>query len=629
MHMVKGQLGMVAAVVAILLTIGVYLVVSRDGEGKAETLARVRTIRAFHAVRAVLGKDGDTAKAVAQHHARLATAYFTAAEKFEAAAAAEIDRAAEGLGEGWSPDFVGVVSTKRVVVWSRLSAAVTKEGVDPGFVTNRLFAAGFADAVFSGKGPASVGDLPWATELSAPLKGVAVPLFGAERAVVGVVILAWKGRNDDRELRARGEQFRDKLDVLNLLGPRPKLEADLTAMLTATIPEVARKTYGVRTAFVGLLDPQGVLIQRNDRARLFVGQPLVPRSLALQTTRAQRVATSENWLKSAIQDVKAAAERGEELRPEILRVGFAPVTTDRGRFAGVLVVAWELGDVHVSRMRTLSGAQVVYLYRGSLCTSTIKRVAMSVLSSVPRSDLGPGEWKAPALGSLDVQGGRYIAAAAVMPGAGSDAFTFVVMSSLDAARMPFRYAQIMLLILGLCMIVGFLVVGWLLRRYFILPISELERGVGDIVAGNTEHTFGVPSRETEGLAYSLNVLMSQVLGRPEPGDEEEEEGGDGAAASAMRFALGPLPDRPYRPGDSQLIPRLDETRDAHFERLFSAYLEAMQQLGEETSGFDLKTFRNKLEVNERMICARLKCSEVRFALVLGEEGVVFNPYPVA
>ena len=54
-------------------------------------------------------------------------------------------------------------------------------------------------------------------------------------------------------------------------------------------------------------------------------------------------------------------------------------------------------------------------------------------------------------------------------------------------------------------------------------LDELENGVANIVAGNMEYTFGVPSSETEGLAYSLNVLMAQLLGRPEPGEEEDEE----------------------------------------------------------------------------------------------------------
>ena len=136
------------------------------------------------------------------------------------------------------------------------------------------------------------------------------------------------------------------------------------------------------------------------------------------------------------------------------------------------------------------------------------------------------------------------------------------------------------------------------------------------------------SRETEGLAYSLNVLMAQLLGRPEPGEEDEEEG-ENSGGPQMRFSLGPLPDRAYRPGDSQLIPRLDEAKDAYYQRIFKEYVAAMQQLGEETTGFELAGFRRKLEVNERMICARLKCSEVRFSVVAGEEDVVLQPYPVA
>ena len=183
--MVKGQLGILAAVAAILLTTGTYLLVSSDGNQSAEVKAKERTTRAFLAVRAVLGKDGDTAKAVAQHYARLATAYFGAAQKYEAVAAAEFAKAAEGMEEGWAPDFVGFVNTKRVVAWSRLSSAAAKTGTPPGFATNRLFEAKFADPVFTGSDTrALVGDLPWSDSLAGPLKGVVVPLLGAEKICV-------------------------------------------------------------------------------------------------------------------------------------------------------------------------------------------------------------------------------------------------------------------------------------------------------------------------------------------------------------------------------------------------------------------------------------------------------------
>ncbi|MDY0000570.1 MAG: MXAN_5187 C-terminal domain-containing protein [Polyangia bacterium] len=626
--MVKGQHGIVAAVLAIALTVAAYLLVSRDSDRKAGDEAKARTQRGVHIVSALLGKEADTAKAVAQHFAGRAVGFFTASEKYEATVAAEVARAADGLGEAGAPDFAGMVSTARVVVWSRMGTAIAKAGTTPGYATNRLFEARFADPVFSGKLPFTVGELPWAEGLAAPTRCVAVPLLGEGKKVVGVVILAWKGKSDERELRTLGEQFRDKLDVLAILETRTRLEAVLSATFSDQLPEEISRLYGVRASFVGLLDAQGVLLQRNDRSRLFVGQPLVPGSLALQTARAQRMATSELWLKASVHYVKPSSDRGEDLRPEILRVGFAPVNTDRGRFAGLLVLAWELGDVHASDTRRLSGAHVAYLHGANLCTSTIKQAVASKLAALPRAKSAIGDPGDLPLGKLEIRGEQYVAASVVMPGAGSDAYVFVVLASMDDRRAAFGYARALVLILGLCMAITFILVGWLLRRHFILPISELERGVGDIVAGNTEYKFGVASRETEGLAYSLNVLMAQVLGRPEPGDEVEGEGEE-ASESAMQFALGPLPDRPYRPGDSQLIPRLDESRDAHIERIFKDYMAAMQQLGEDTSGFSIKTFRSKLEVNERMICARLKCSEVRFSVVLADDGVVLNPYPVA
>lgn len=629
MQMLKGQLGIVAAVAALAVTAGAFFLVNRDGRGKAEDAARQRTESAFHAVHTVLAAGGDTAKAVAQQYTGQVSRFFAAAGKYQVDTATELAKASSGMEEGWSPDVIGVVNSRRVVVWSRIMPEAIKPGVTPSHLTHRLLDADYADPVLRGRAPSAVGKFPWPDVLAAPAKAVVVPLLGANRAAVGALVLVWKGREDERELKEKAELFRDKVDVVRMLLPRSKMEDDLAAMLSDELPDDIHKAHGVRPAFVGLLDQQGVLIQRNDRLRLFVGQAFAPDSLALQTTRAQRIATTEAWLKSAILDVRTAVDRGGAVRPEIVRVGFAPVVGKDGAAQGVLVVAWELGDVHASQMASLSGAQVAYLHGSSLSTSTLRNVDSARLAAVPRSGFDPGEWKAPRLHVVQGRSERYIAAAAPIPGAGRGEFAFVVLSSVDKRHASFGFALMIIVGLGALMVLGFLVVGWLLRRYFILPIAELERGVADIVAGNMEHTFGVPSRETEGLAYSLNVLMAQLLGRPEPGDEEEEEGGESVGAARMGFALGPLPDRPYRPGDSQLIPRLDENREAYFRRIFTEYVELMQTLGEDTSGFELQTLRGKLELNERMICARLNCSEVRFSVVKGEEGVVLQPYPVA
>jgi hypothetical protein len=153
--------------------------------------------------------------------------------------------------------------------------------------------------------------------------------------------------------------------------------------------------------------------------------------------------------------------------------------------------------------------------------------------------------------------------------------------------------------------------------------------VADLVAGNLEYQFGVPSAETEGPAFSLNDLLAQFLGRTAPDEEGEEGGGEGESeAGRITFSLGPLPDRAYRRGDSGMIPRLDEPRDTYFARIFDDYKAAMQNQGADTSAMQLAAFRIKLEVNERLICNRLKCQEVRFTVQSRDEGVVLQPYPV-
>jgi len=385
---------------------------------------------------------------------------------------------------------------------------------------------------------------------------------------------------------------------------------------------------------VGLLDKRGVLMRRSDGRTnsLFVGEQLAEKSQALYEARAQKYATTQIWPKEKILEQTSKTSKGTSgrPRPEMLRVGFGPVLDERTQLQGVLVVAWPI-DVHASHLKLddITGGKVALLSHGELSSTNMKRLKASVLAGVKQTNLGPHQWIKPTISTVSVEGQTFLAAAARLPRGGQgDTSIFVVLASVDQEKEAFGYAKVMVLVMGVIMALLFLVVGWMVRRYFILSLDELEKGVANIVAGNMEYTFGVPSRETEGLAYSLNVLMAQLLGRPEPGEEEEEEN-EGTGGPRILFSLGAMPDRAYNPGDSQLIPRMDEDRPTYFTRIFNEYLRAMQDLGEETTGMEIAAFQRKLDVNERMICARLKCSEVRFSVVPGDEEVVLQPYPIA
>lgn len=628
--MIKGQIGYPIAIVAILVTLGGFMLVRSDGNQKGEEQARHAAEQGYHAVRTVLRLDGQAARAVAREYAVKSAAYFSAIKDYQQVAAAEVARAVSQLDEGWAPDFVGVVSTKRTVLFSQLNSTVSKPMTPVDFATNRVVNNPFVVKALTGKGVTGVGPFPWKKVLRAGIKVVAMPLYGAERKIVGALLLGWKAKLDEAELRSHAEQVRDKVSVLRLLLGRVKADRNLVGMIANEFPPELFKKHGIKASFFGLLDRNGVLVARGDGSTLNMGQKLAPKSLAIQTARAQLEVTTEVWLKESLLDVQSD-KKGKDhgVRPEILRVGFGPIKAKNGKLAGVLLVAWELGDVQTARLKELAGLDVVFLHGKTLSSTTLKSASGSALAAVPTSDQAPGQHKRPEVKRISFAGGAYYGAGATIPMGGSKTFRFVVLGSVHAAQAPFAYGQTLILILGLVLALLILATNVLLRRSFILPLSELERGVADIVAGNMEYTFGVPSRETEGLAYSLNVLMAQLLGRPEPGEEDEEEGGEGSGGPQITFSLGPLPDRAYRPGDSQLIPRLDEDRATYMQRIFGEYVQAMQSIGEDTTGFEISTFQKKLEVNERMICTRLKCSEVRFSVVTGEEEIVLQPYPVA
>jgi len=620
--------------VVIGLTIGGYALVASDGSKKADSAARKRVSSSFHAVRSVTELDAQAVKAHAQRYASRSSALFTQLGTYRSTVAAELTKSAASLGEDWTPDFMAVLDRKNIVVWSSLNSTVTKSGTPTDFATNRRIRDSYVDSVKLGKAPVAYGMLKLNGVLSTPLHTVAVPLLGAKNRVLLVVLLAWKGKSNKQELKSKAQAFQNSVDVVVVLRDLKAVYSGIDALLGTQFPHELKNKYGVTGAFVGLLDDRGVLMRRSDGGTnsLYVGEQLAPKSQALYEARAQKYATTQIWPKEKIlsQSAGKAKNAAGRPRPEMLRVGFGPVLNNRNRLVGVLVVAWPI-DVHASHLKLdqITGENVAILSNNELSSTNLRRVAASALGAVQQTNLGPHQWKTPTISSLSIDGQTFLAAAGRLPRGGQGgAYSFVVLSSVDKAKEPFGYAKVMVLILGTLTALLFLIVGWMVRRYFILSVDELQKGVANIVAGNMEHTFGVPSRETEGLAYSLNVLLAQLLGRPEPGEEDEEDEG-GAGGPRILFSLGPLPDRAYRPGDSQLIPRLDEDRPTYFKRIFGEYVQAMRDLGEDTTGMAIEAFQRKLDVNERMICARLKCSEVRFSVVPGEEEVVLQPYPVA
>jgi hypothetical protein len=632
--MLKGHLGIVGAVVVLGLTAGGYLLVSSDGTKNADNVAQKRVASSFHAVRAVTELDAQAVKAHAQRYALRTSAVFTQLGAYRRGLTVEFTKSAASLGEGWTPDFMAVLDRKNIVVWSSLNSTVTKSGTPTDYATNRRFRDAYVDKVKNGKTPVTFGTLKLKGVLTTPLQTVAVPLLGAKNRVLMVVVLAWKGKSNKAELKAKALAFQGSVNVVVVIRDLKSVYAGIDALLGARFPDELRNKYGITGAFVGLLDKRGVLMRRSDGRTnsLFVGEQLAGKSQALYEARAQKYATTQIWPKEKILEPKSKGDKtaSGRPRPEILRVGFGPVLNERSQLEGVLVVAWPI-DVHASHLKLadITGTQVALLSRGELSSTNMKRIKASALAGVKQTNLGPHQWKKPTITTVTMGGQTFLAAAGRLPRGGQgDTSVYVVLSSVDQAKESYGYAKVMVLVLGVIVALLFLIVGWMVRRYFILSLDELEKGVANIVSGNMEYTFGVPSRETEGLAYSLNVLMAQLLGRPEPGEEDEEDN-EGGGGPRILFSLGTMPDRAWNPGDSQLIPRMDEDRPTYFARIFGEYLQAMQDMGEDTTGMDIAAFQRKLDVNERMICARLKCSEVRFSVVPGEEDVVLQPYPIA
>jgi HAMP domain-containing protein len=235
---------------------------------------------------------------------------------------------------------------------------------------------------------------------------------------------------------------------------------------------------------------------------------------------------------------------------------------------------------------------------------------------------------------------RALAIAAPMAGNSDNFKTGVVIVSTVAAPPS---AGGLIIALGLAGIVIILISVMLTARQLIRPAEEIEKGVSEVINGNLEFTFPQVSRDFEGLANALNVMLCRLTGRPEPNEEGDED--ESQAGAAGRWRGDPLfveelgqaevarvqeaqASGTVSAADAELAKLVEEPELVYLQRTFREFLAAKQAQGQAVESLTLDGFVGKLRQNEQTLKDKYKCKTVRFRVVVKDKQVTLKPVPI-
>ena len=461
---------------------------------------------------------------------------------------------------------------------------------------------------------------------------------------LGALVLAWRTKKPPVEVRETAEAVAGDSELRNkhFWGAYKSDRGRLRGILLMAEKELTAE--GRPPAFLMLVDSKGVVLHRNRQSKYLVGESLGARYLSLNTVLTTGLPQSDIWSSKELASMgekKSKKDKGEDsLRSTLIRVGMAAINGDGGKVVGGVCAGWSLSDKKATEIGKDLGTCLVFLEGddyaasskglSSVSKETIKKLKGKRVEAKKYNKVdGSVEFEGLKPTLVTVGGKRYLGASGIMAGARRvGAQSFLILVPLDDAKEPFKLAPWIVLVLGGFAIVIVLVMIFLMSRHFLKPIDEIYNGVNEMLAGDLDYTFGVPSRETEGLCYALNGLLAKLLGRPEP-DDEEDEVEDSDQPEKVTVAMGPLPDEAIGAADDSVAELVKEDDEAHYKRIYSAYVEAMDEYGDDTSAFTYDDFKQLIDVNLRMIKARFECEMVRFKLASDSEGAPrLDPIPI-
>jgi hypothetical protein len=186
--------------------------------------------------------------------------------------------------------------------------------------------------------------------------------------------------------------------------------------------------------------------------------------------------------------------------------------------------------------------------------------------------------------------------------------------------------KVLVLVVGLGALAIALLGMYLTHRRVVAQVDAVELGVIEIINGNLDRTFRPVGDELDGLANGLNVMLSRLLGRPEPGEEEFDDDGNPIVPGRVDFEEAGDQPQASQP-DPELAALAQESEPDYYKRVFTEYLAARKAVGNPDE-VSFENFIAKLKVNEGKLKAQYQCRTVRFRVVTKDNKVTLKPVPI-
>jgi hypothetical protein len=321
----------------------------------------------------------------------------------------------------------------------------------------------------------------------------------------------------------------------------------------------------------------------------------------------------------------------------LYRVGAAPIRAKGGVVVGALIVGFVASASDAAGDREKLGTEVAYFLDGKVHASSFRHEGGE---SVEEKELAAQLFDGPRVADgalagnmtkpvpVKIRNEEYLAAAGPLPGNLTRSKSgYVVLTSLTTARAGMSSVEFLVMALGL---VAFLVAMGavvLTATRFLQPLDSIESGVAEVINGNREYSFDSPSKDFEGLANGLNVMLARLLGRPDPSDDDlggDSDNGNqrwGGELSVDASTTGPQT-------SPELAALAEEAEDAYLKRTFDEYVAARKQTGEGTDGLTFDGFAQKLKQNEAALMKKHGARMVRFKVVVKGGQVTLKPFPI-
>lgn len=321
----------------------------------------------------------------------------------------------------------------------------------------------------------------------------------------------------------------------------------------------------------------------------------------------------------------------------LYRVGSAPIRSKSGAVVGALVIGYNASSTDSEADRDKLGTQVAYFLDGKIHASSFKKeggesaeekaLAASLFDG-PRLADGAVAGNLTPVTPIKINGEDFVAAAGPLPGNLTKSKSgFVVLASVTAARANLGGVEFLVIVLG---IIGMLVAvgaAVLTAMRFLQPLDRIESGVAEVINGNRDYSFDSPSKDFEGLANGLNVMLARLLGRPDPSDDDLGGSDDGSGAAwGGELSVADATTGPQTSPELQAL--ADEPEDAYLKRTFEEYLAARKQTNEGTDGLTLDGFATKLKQNEAALKKKHNARMVRFKVVIKNGQTTLKPFPI-